>query len=165
VADQSSDSKDPSSHLQVPRPSPLASRGDRLAAVTVDSVVALIAAIPVGIWTGEFQAAIHGETISSSVYLTDLLAGWGWFFLVNTYLLKKHGQTVGKRLLGIRIADHPTDAVPPFRRLLLRTVISFVPVLFGIVGELLSLADTLFIFTSDRRCIHDWIARTRVVKV
>jgi uncharacterized RDD family membrane protein YckC len=165
VADKSIDSKDKSSHLQIPRPSPLASRGDRLLAVTVDSVIGLVTAIPVAIWTGEFQAALHGEAISSSAYLTDLLAGWGWFFLVNTHLLKKYGQTVGKRFLRIRIADHPSEAVPPFWRLVFRTVISSVPALFGIVGGLFSLADSLFIFTSDRRCIHDWIARTRVVKV
>jgi uncharacterized RDD family membrane protein YckC len=165
VADARVDDQDQRSQLPVPGTAPLASRADRLAAVTVDSVVGLAVAIPLGFWTGAFQAAIQGEPISWFVYLENFLAGWGWYFLVNSYLLRKYGQTVGKRLLGIRIAEHHSEAVPPFARLVLRTVVSTLPDLLGIIGELFSLADTLFIFSKDRRCIHDWIARTRVVKM
>lgn len=146
-------------------PATLASRGDRLAAATADAVIGIIVAIPFGFWTGELQAVIHGELPSTSVYIENILASWGFYFLINTYLLKKYGQTVGKRLLSIRIADHRTEAVPPFRRLVLRIASSTVPGIFGIVGALFSIADLLFIFTSDRRCIHDWIAGTRVLKV
>ncbi len=32
-----------------------------------------------------------------------------------------------------------------------------------IIGDLLGLADALFIFRSDRRCAHDLIAGTKVV--
>ena len=100
----------------------------------------------------------------SAVYFLNALAGWAWYFLVNTYLLIKYGQTVGKYLLTIRIADFETDEVPPFWRLVARIAAPYALSLLGTVGALISLVDTLFIFRKNRRCVHDLIVRTRVVK-
>jgi uncharacterized RDD family membrane protein YckC len=164
VPHDSVDSIGASPQTQVPTSSSLAPRVDRLLAVIVDAVVLLPILIPLGILTGQFSAAFHRQAIPSSVYLENALAGWGWFFLVNTYLLKKHGQTVGKRFLCIRISDYRTEAVPPFWRLLVRFAVPPVAGLLGPLGRLFSLVDVLFIFRRDRRCIHDWIAGTRVLK-
>ena len=143
----------------------LASRGDRLLAVIVDLLVALAVLIPVGIYNGYFSAAYQGRTPPLAVYLETFVVCWVWFFLVNGYLLKRSGQTVGKRFLDIRICDYRTPAVPPFWRLLLRFgVSSIVPGLLGLIGSLFSSADVLFIFRKNRRCIHDLLASTRVVK-
>jgi uncharacterized RDD family membrane protein YckC len=158
------DSIGTSPQAQVPAPSSLAPRGDRLLAVIVDIAVALPILIPVGIYTGEFSAAVHRQAIPWSVYLENAFAGWAWFLLVNTYLLKKHGQTVGKRLLDIRISDYRTEAVPPFWRLLVRIAVPPVAHLVPVLGRLFSLVDVLFIFGRNRRCIHDFIAGTHVVK-
>jgi uncharacterized RDD family membrane protein YckC len=153
-----------SPQAQVPAPSSLAPRGDRLLAVIVDIAVALPIVIPVGIYTGEYSAAFHRQAIPWSVYSENVLAGWAWFFLVNTYLLKKYGQTVGKRFLDIRISDYRTEAVPPFWRLLVRIGVPPVAGLLGALGLLFSLVDVLFIFSRSRRCIHDLIAGTHVVE-
>jgi uncharacterized RDD family membrane protein YckC len=159
------DSTGTSPQAQVPAPSSLASRGDRLLAVIVDIAVALPIVIPVGIYTGEFSAAFRREVIPWPVFSENVLAGWAWFFIVNTYLLKKYGQTVGKRFLDIiRISDYRTEAVPPFWRLLVRIAVPPVAGLLGALGRLFSLVDVLFIFGGNRRCIHDLIAGTRVVK-
>ena len=160
----SPDSMGASPQTQLPTPSSLAPRGDRLLAVIVDLAVVLPVVIPVGILTGEFGAAFHRQAIPGSVYLENALADWGWFFLVNTYLLRKYGQTVGKRFLGIRISDYRTEAVPPFWRLLVRIAVPPVAGLLGPLGSLFSLVAVLFIFSKGRRCIHDLIAGTRVVK-
>ena len=142
----------------------LASRGDRLLAVIVDSFVELAVAIPFGIYDGHFSAALQGRPVPPAVYAQTFIVGWAWFFLVNGYLLKKYGQTVGKRFLDIRICDFRTAAVPPLWRLLVRILVPGLAGLLGALGGLLSWVDILFIFRKDRRCVHDWIASTRVVR-
>jgi uncharacterized RDD family membrane protein YckC len=132
--------------------------------VIVDLIVALPVVIPVGILTGEFSAAFHRQIIPWSIYVENALAGWVWFFVVNGYLLKKYGQTVGKRFLDVRICDSRTEAVPPLWRLVVRIGVPPIAGLLGALGRLFALVDVLFIFRRDRRCIHDLIAGTRVVK-
>ena len=151
--------------LQAPALSPLvlSSRVDRLLATIVDAVVGLVVGIPLSLYTGLYDAIFNGQPLSGKVYLEIPLAEWVWFFLVNWYWLKKYGQTVGKRLLGIRISDFQTEAVPPFWRLLVRITVVPMAALFGTVGNAFALVDVLFIFGKNRRCIHDLIASTRVV--
>ena len=147
-----------------PEPS-LASRGDCLLANLVDGAVALVVVVPLELWTGELTAAFHGRPVTGSTYLVTIAAGWGWYFLANGYFLKKHGQTLGKRFLGIRVSDCKTEAVPTFWRLIVRIGL---PSLFGLLiplGGAFYLADDLFIFRNDRRCIHDCIVGTHVVEV
>jgi uncharacterized RDD family membrane protein YckC len=152
-----------SPQLHVASPLVLASRVDRLLAIIVDIVVGLVVAIPASRYTGTYDAIPHGQGVPPSVYFENMLIGWGWFFVVISYWLNKYGQTVGKRLLGIRISDFQTEAAPPFWRLLVRTAVAPVAALLGIIGNLFTLVDILFIFSKNRRCIHDLIASTRVV--
>lgn len=90
--------------------------------------------------------------------------GFAVFVVVQGFPLHHYGQTWGKRILGIRIVDLD-GAKPPLGRLLTRR---YVPIqvanLIPVVGPLLVLVDTLMIFRADRRCAHDLIAGTRVVK-
>ena len=87
------------------------------------------------------------------------------FLLIHGYLLMKHGQTVGKWLTGIRIADLD-GGIPSFGRVVgLRYLPTSVASVIPVVGSIYPLVDVLFIFRSDRRCIHDLLAGTQVVKV
>lgn len=92
------------------------------------------------------------------------LLGAAVFLGINGLLLVRQGQTVGKRLLGIRIVDDQ-GRVPPATALLVKRfglvwAVAHVPV----AGNLLGLVDALFVFRSDRRCIHDLVAGTHVVE-
>lgn len=147
---------------QSPAPT-LASRSDRFLAILVDAFVGLTVGIPVAIYTGYFNAVFEGRRPPLSLYAETAAIGWAWFLLVNGYWLARNGQTVGKRFLDIRISDHRTGGVPPFLRILVRLFVPWVAGLLGAIGGLFNLADILFIFRSDRRCIHDLIAGTRVV--
>ena len=84
---------------------------------------------------------------------------------IQIYLLSTRGQTIGKKLLGLRIVRIEDGSNPGFvKAFLLR---SFVNGLIGAVpglGPVYSLVDLCFIFRDDRRCIHDLIAGTVVVK-
>jgi uncharacterized RDD family membrane protein YckC len=88
----------------------------------------------------------------------------GVFVLINGKLLTSNGQTVGKKLMGIKIATL-SGGVLPLKDVLLRRYLPPIAVgIIPIVGAIACLADVLCIFREDRRCIHDLIAGTRVVK-
>jgi uncharacterized RDD family membrane protein YckC len=94
-----------------------------------------------------------GIVISCAVYLA-----------INGYLLATRGQSVGKHICDIRITrqdgSHPTLWDSFVKRYVSIVVIGQIPFL----GYLLTLIDPLFIFGEHRRCLHDRIAGTRVVK-
>lgn len=85
---------------------------------------------------------------------------------VQWYLLTTEGQTIGKSLMKIRIVRYDTEENPGFGRAVgLREMI---PALIGAIplfGLLFALVDVLFIFGEERRCIHDYIAGTKVIDV
>ncbi len=93
--------------------------------------------------------------------------GFGFLILmgVQIYLLTTRGQTIGKKLLGIKIVNFEDETSPGFvKAFLLR---SFVNGLIGsipFIGAVYSLVDICFIFRDDRRCLHDLLAGTKVVK-
>ncbi len=95
-------------------------------------------------------------------------------FIVQMVLLATRGQTIGKIIMKIRIVDAQTGAHPGWARLiLLRTIVNglisgalnVIPVVGQGLGGLYFIIDSLFIFRSDHRTIHDLIAGTRVDKV
>lgn len=142
----------------------LAGRGSRLAAAIIDGIIGLVFAIPVIMSLGIWDMAKAGQQPPFSLTLLSAIIGFAAFALVHGYFLNSNGQTIGKKLLGIRIAklDH---AVPPLtttlgKRYLPITLASLVPM----VGQILTIVDILFIFRGDRRCVHDHVAGTQVIK-
>jgi uncharacterized RDD family membrane protein YckC len=83
------------------------------------------------------------------------------------YLCASAGQSIGKRRMGIRVLLKDGSPASLLHILLLRNLIP------GLTGYLLGLLvpgvlpamDALCIYRADRRCIHDLIAGTKVVKV
>jgi len=142
----------------------LAGRGERLVAVIVDTIVRLgiffAIAIPTGIW----DSLMNGKEPESATLIMIFVVGFVAFFAINAYLLNHYGQTIGKRLLGIRIANLNGDKTGLwkiiFARYLPIEVLAQIPIAGGFIG----LVDALMIFGSERRCMHDQIAGTIVVK-
>ena len=86
--------------------------------------------------------------------------------VIQIYLLSTCGQTLGKKLLGIRIVSFDDETNPGFvKAFLLRVVVNGLIGAVPLVGGVYSLVDACFIFRDDQRCIHDIIAGTKVVKV
>ncbi len=145
----------------------LASRWLRLGAALLDSIIGglLIAPGMVMLITAGVFATPNAPnpalllagfvTISAAVVL---LLG------IQIYLLVTRGQTMGKKLLGIKIVSLEDGSNPGFVKVFLLRI--FINGLIGavpFVGIFYSLADCLFIFRDDRRCLHDLIAGTKVV--
>lgn len=136
----------------------LAPRGDRALAKSLDG---FITGLPL------FVLASAAFILSPS---SQALGPWssgafGLFFLVLCYqvwLLATRGQTIGKRIMRLRIVRQGTGELPGFGRAVglrcwLNIALTMIP--------LYSLLDVLFIFREDRRCLHDLLAGTDVVKV
>jgi len=141
----------------------LAERGTRLAAVLLDGLLILPAAIIGGLGAvlGRSADGKPGPMFGVAMGLVGL-----WVIAVGVYqiyLLSTRGQTVGKRWMKVRVVKLD-GSLPGFvhavlLRVFVNGLIGAVPYLGGVYG----LVDILFVFREDRRCLHDLIASTRVV--
>jgi uncharacterized RDD family membrane protein YckC len=143
----------------------LAGRGQRLGGALLDSLIAFLVTLPVMFIAGVFKQIGDGEAMSLGQQVFFFFFGLVLFLVINGYLLAKRGQTVGKMIAGTRIVSHETGQIVSLGRvfclrLLPLSFVSQIPV----IGGLCALVDTLFIFRQDRRCIHDLIAGTTVIK-
>ena len=103
---------------------------------------------------------------SSPPFYISFLVSFGVIAALNTYLLAKRGQTIGKYLLKIRIVRYYSDEVPKVRfSLVIREGIMLGLNLFGYLGVCIALINLLLIFSNNRRCLHDYCAFTKVVRV
>lgn len=85
--------------------------------------------------------------------------------LANLVLLSVRGQTLGKLLVGIQIVRQSDGSRAGFiKAVLLRGVVFGFIGMIGLVGPVLLLVDVLLIFRRDRRCLHDLVADTCVVR-
>jgi uncharacterized RDD family membrane protein YckC len=155
-------------------PPALADRGKRLVAVILDGLLALaVASVGLVMLIVRFTALEQqgGDNISPETLILELAAPLLIFLVplliltvIQVTLLCKHGQSLGKRWMRVRIVRTDGSPVGFVHAILLR---SFVLQLVGaipLVGGLVNLVDPLLIFREDRRCLHDLIADTRVVK-
>jgi uncharacterized RDD family membrane protein YckC len=143
-----------------------AGRGTRLVGVILDSIIfTAMVYIPMVIGmrfngplllaTGHFNPmALYGA--GSLLGLIGLIA-WCWLTIL---FVSRNGQSIAKKMLGIKVVRSDGSPASLGRIFLLRnvvnTVLAFVP-FYGLV-------DALLIFGDARQCVHDKIADTIVIK-
>ena len=129
----------------------LATRPSCLGAKLIDIVVWVGAGIVVAI-------VFAASTLLG--FLSLLVAGVG-IPIVQIALLSRDGQTIGKKIVDIRIVSVETGENAGFgTNVVMR---AWVNALLGII-PLYAFVDILFIFRDDQRCIHDLIAGTHVME-
>ncbi len=149
----------------------LADRGTRLGAKLLDglimgggfAVIGILAAISVP----AFLSRRGGGPPVAFLAVFAVLGGGLLLALMiwNIVWLSRYGQTIAKRILKIRIIRSDGEPVGMGRLLGLRIILMWVLESIPLLGPLFSLVNVCFIFRDDRRCIHDLIADTIVVKV
>lgn len=129
-------------------PPNLASRPRRLAADLTDRLLFVL------------PLALFDDAIPDPV---QIVAAFGWIALIvaQVVLTSRTGRSLGKRTLGLRVVRRETGenggfVVNILRRNVLNAVFCLIP---GYV-----IVDALFIFREDRRCLHDRLAGTIVVR-
>ena len=142
----------------------LASRWARLGAAIADGLIMLGVTLAVFPGSDNWQKAMT-QDLALMDMLLPLAFSLGLYLLLNGYLLQRRGQTIGKWMLGIRIVAVDSNAILPLWRVFLfRYLPQVLASLIPLAGGLLILADLLFIFRGDKRCVHDLIAGTHVVR-
>jgi uncharacterized RDD family membrane protein YckC len=177
------------SELHEAEPLTLASPWSRLLARCADGFLEFLAAVPALVVLGPdvmkvLQAIVvasrEGEFNLEGLETTRLMPALALFTALQLallglqiFLLTSRGQSLGKILLGVRVVRADDGEKPGFvRAWLLRELpsgtIQGLLQLLPIVGFFLRFAfvttNYLMIFREDRRCLHDFIAGTRVVR-
>jgi uncharacterized RDD family membrane protein YckC len=164
-----------------------AERGTRLLARVIDWAIEFACAIPGGIILGgEFLKVVvtvsqGGEPDFDQLDYQRLGLGalvltlsWLTLLAIQVWMLTTRSQSIGKRIMKIRIVRMEGDAKPGIvyawlLREFLITMIGIVAGLIPILGPFLlrpafHIVDWCMIFRDDQRCLHDLIAGTRVVQ-
>jgi uncharacterized RDD family membrane protein YckC len=145
-----------------------AGRGSRLGAAIVDFLLLLASFIP------GFLVAILGSGALPSTMLVLLLV-CAPLVIYQWYLISTTGQTLGKKWLRIRIVKLDGTPVNFVSGVLLRNWVPWLivqAVAFMLrssdvqagPANLINLVDVLWIFGGASRCVHDYLAGTRVVE-
>jgi uncharacterized RDD family membrane protein YckC len=149
-----SDIRGPSDELE------LAGRGVRLGAALLDLAI-LIAVIVLPLFFGGAFAG-GGTDMRQDLWSTAamlMLVGILAYIIVTTIYIARDGQTIAKKLLGIRIVRTDGTKASLGRIFWLRFFVNY---LLGFIPAY-SLVDPLLIFSDSRQCIHDKLADTIVV--
>jgi len=150
-----------------------ASRGSRLAAVILDGLIISIPLAPS--YFAAFQAAMHGPRFSLLSFWAAVAATGTMFYLgaiidiallvLTGVFVYRNGQTIGKKLLGIKVVRSDGSRAGLARIFWLRYLVAqYLFPIIPMVGMVYALVDVLMIFGEAKRCCHDYIADTIVVR-
>ena len=135
----------------------LASRGRRFLGSLIDNLVYVVAALPAVLL---IDADISSDEAMLVIGLAVMVIG-----IVQAVLIATSGQSIAKKMLGMRIVQLDGSPIGFVRGVLVRSwavgVLSAIPTIGGIFG----LVDALYIFGGEHRCLHDVMAGSRVVMV
>lgn len=163
-------------------PGSLAERGARLLAATLDELILFAISLPmiigampamVALVSGAVGGAADVESLDTMTVLRAMMSGPGIIItvlaliawcIVTAWLVATNGQSIGKRLVGIKVVRTDGSRASFARIFLLRNVVNGLPNLLPYVGWLYQLIDPLLIYQESRQCLHDKIADTIVVR-
>lgn len=153
----------------------LASLSQRLGAAAIDGALKALCWLPtsLAIWrlvgdqirsgqqpsAAELIGAMEGVVSHSLPFLAALA-------VVQGVMIARRSQSIGKALLGLRIV-RVSDLQPAgfLRGYLLRGTVPWFIEQIPLLGGLFWMVDVGFIYGAERRCVHDLIAGTKVVKI
>jgi uncharacterized RDD family membrane protein YckC len=145
-----------------------ADRGARLGASVLDAIIFLAMVYVPLIFGAVLAAAVTRATDDRNIAMTLIAVGMAGLPLVGLIIwvtftvkyLKRNGQSIAKKLLGIKVVRSDGSPASLARLFWLRNVVNWMISLVPFYG----LLDSLFIFGESRQCLHDRIADTIVIK-
>ncbi len=149
----------------------LADRGSRFGGALIDNLLYIAAAAPGGIMIFYNLRELGNMMIGVALILVLLLP----LAIYQWYLISTTGQSLAKKWLRMRIVKMDGSRVDFVSGVLLRIwvpgliagAIGFVTGAAGAgdsLSRIFNLVDALFIFGAGSRCLHDYIAGTKVVR-
>jgi uncharacterized RDD family membrane protein YckC len=160
-----------------------ASVGARTGAALINAFVYFCSLMPGGMWLSRKlieanpDLAKGGFPKLEDLDITGVAEGVFWVYaglfavlLVQALLILFRGQNLGKLLTGVKVVRADDDGPAGFARGVMLRFALPVSIFFLLnvafpLGFLFVALDYAFMFRADRRCLHDLIAGTRVVRV
>ncbi|SHK91830.1 RDD family protein [Actinacidiphila paucisporea] len=138
---------------------PLAAPGRRVLARVIDIIIVLV---PAGLldWAA---GGVHGNDVSYGRSAVGGVFTAALGFLYEWYMTKSTGQTVGKRLMGLRAAMLSDGGVPPTNSAAVRAAILWLPAFCCSCFWFLIIGITVLFDKPYRQGLHEKAARTVVV--
>lgn len=141
------------------------SRWLRLGGALIDGALMLLITVPIMFLGGLWEAAATNSS-GLGFTLVMMVISIVAFLAIHGYTLINDGQTIGKKILGMKIVSIETGKIPPVLNLiglryLVFYVIGSIPL---VIFSIIPLLGTLFIFQKNKRCLHDILAGTHVIK-
>lgn len=134
-----------------------AERGTRLVATIVDGLIfAAMVYLPLLLSLGIGRRSSAGIGIAILLPLAGLII-WAW---LTIKYVNANGQSIGKKMLGIKVVRTDGSPISLGRIFWLRNVVNSVLGLIPLYG----FVDALLIFSEQRQCVHDKLADTMVIK-
>lgn len=145
-------------------PGESAARPARLLAAMADGFIGFAAMFPIQLLAGVYKGFPAMKAPQFPQSLLWMVGSFVLWIALHGRFLAKGAQTIGKKLMGLQIVMVDSGRPASFERLVFwRSLPVMLLPQIPYVGVFLFLADVLFIFRADRRCLHDHIAGTRVV--
>lgn len=144
----------------------LADRSTRLGASLLDGlIVGVMVYLPLfaGAFIGgsaQAQGSDDAGNTGMGIALALALVGFAAWLWLTIKCLKADGQSIGKKACGIKMVRSDGSPVSLSRVIWLRNVVNMILAVVPMYG----IIDALFIFGESRRCIHDHLADTLVIK-
>jgi uncharacterized RDD family membrane protein YckC len=136
-----------------------ADRGTRLGAALLDMVIVIVMIyIPVLLFITVAMFPRRAGVFGLVAVVVGLVGFVAWIWATVKYVLR-NGQTIGKKLLRIKVARSDGTRASFARIFWLRNVVN---VLVSVV-PLYWVIDHLFVFGDSRQCLHDKLADTIVI--
>lgn len=111
---------------------------------------------------------VHAQATEQSLWRwtpLSVVIGLVVFLAVQAWPLVTRGQTLGKMLFKLRIVRSDGSKADAWRLLGLRYGLGLLMNVNTGVASIWALVDSLLIFRASRKCLHDSIADTRVIKL
>jgi len=159
----------PTAHVQdiVTTGEELGGRGTRFVAAFIDGVIYIVLAwiLPKIPLLGALLAEREGADIWTRFSIVGFIMPMALLLIVNGWLLVNKGQTVGKMICGLRIVRSDGSKADAWHILGLRYGVGYLTNLITLVSFVYGIVDSLLIFRESRKCLHDNIADTKVIKL
>ena len=140
----------------------------RIAAYLIDSILVSVGVLAVLLVVKPELFDHSPEKAPFAILLTILLSLRGVQFLYEALLLARDGQTLGKKALKIRVIrsdGQDLDIMSSITRPFFLHCLAFFQLLLGFPW-MFAFLDYILIFSNkQRKCLHDILARTRVVRI
>lgn len=144
----------------------LASRSSRLLAVLIDAFITFLFFVVMAFLTGISTSEMMEDTFNVKFLMISILSILIFNVIIPTFAWK--GQTLGKRWIKIAVVKN-TDEEVDLVTMLVRSVLLFfgqitLPIVSYVIN-VIAFIDPLLIFRSNKKTIHDIIAKTKVIDV